>query len=210
VGVTATVPLPAGPCPDGAFYCGTADIAGYGAATWNMFLTGVTISQTSCGSSYTAITEFTLASDGSILVVDEGGPVCGPGKGAAGYFSEGPNAYGHPNHPHGTWAVDTAGSTGSSPGSADRAPTICSPPGRTSPGVTPARSGPERRDHPGRRRHARLADHPHHCRGPAARCLPGGCLPAAGRPAACERGHRLNDDRSRPGWPSDRDPVRAG
>jgi len=144
VGVTATVPLPAGPCPDGAFYCGTADIAGYGAATWNMFLIGVTISQTSCGSSYTAITEFTLASDGSILVVDEGGPVCGPGKGAAGYFSEGPNAYGHPNHPHGTWAVDTAGSTGSSPGSADRAPTICSPPGRTSPGVTPARSGPER------------------------------------------------------------------
>ena len=81
-----------------------------------------------------------LAGEGFMFFTPSGGP----GKGAAGYFSEGPNAYGHPNHPHGTWAVDTAGSTGSSPGSADRAPTICSPPGRTSPGVTPARSGPER------------------------------------------------------------------
>lgn len=110
--VTTTGPLPAGPCSNGAFYCGTADIAGYGAATWDFFLTGVTISQTSCGSTYTATTDFTLASDGSTLVVNEGGPICGPGKDAAGYFSEGPDAEGHPNYPFGTWTVDTADSTG--------------------------------------------------------------------------------------------------
>ena len=109
--VTATSLLPAGPCANGAFYCGTADIAGYGAASWNFFLTGYTISQTSCGSTYTATTDFTLA-DGSTLVVNEGGPICGPGKDAAGYFSEGPKAYGHPNYPDGTWTVDTADSTG--------------------------------------------------------------------------------------------------
>jgi hypothetical protein len=109
--VTAKGTLPAGPCANGAFYCGTANIAGYGTASWNFFLTGVTISQTSCGSTYTATTEFTLA-DGSTLVVNEGGPVCGPGKDAAGYFSEGPKAFGHPNYPFGTWTVDTADSTG--------------------------------------------------------------------------------------------------
>ena len=110
--VTATGTLHAGPCSNGAFYCGTANIAGYDAANWNFFLTGVTISQTSCGSTYTATTDFTLASDGSTLVVSEGGPICGPGKDAAGYFKEGPNSFGHPNYPFGTWTVDTADSTG--------------------------------------------------------------------------------------------------
>jgi hypothetical protein len=109
--VTATGTLPAGPCANGAFYCGTANIAGYGAASWNFFLTGYTISQTSCDSTYTATTDFTLA-DGSTLAVNESGPICGPGKDAAGYFSEGPKAYGHPNYPYGTWTVDTADSTG--------------------------------------------------------------------------------------------------
>lgn len=111
-GVASTVPIPAGPCSNGAFYCGTANIAGYGTATWNFYLLGYTISQTSCGSTYTATTDFTLASDGSTLVVNESGPICGPGKDAAGYFKEGPNAEGHPNYPYGTWTVDTADSTG--------------------------------------------------------------------------------------------------
>lgn len=110
--VTATSRLPAGPCSNGAFYCGTAGIAGYGAASWNFFLTGVTISQTSCGSTYTATTDFTLDSDGSTLAVNESGYICGPGKDAAGYFSEGPKAFGHPNYPYGTWTVATADSTG--------------------------------------------------------------------------------------------------
>ena len=59
----------------------------------------------------------------------ESGPVCAPGNDAARYFAEGPNAYGHPNYPHGTWTVDTADRAGSSPGSPGRAPTRYSPPG---------------------------------------------------------------------------------
>ena len=110
--VTSTGTLPAGPCSNGAFYCGTANIAGYGAASWNFFLTSVTLSQTSCGTTYMATTEFTLASDGSTLVVNEGGPVCLPGKDAASFFKEGPKAFGHPVYPKGTWTVDTADSTG--------------------------------------------------------------------------------------------------
>ena len=69
--VTSIATLPsakAGGCLSGAFYCGTANIAGYGAADWNAFLTGVTIVPTSCGTTYTATTEFTLGSDGSTFV----------------------------------------------------------------------------------------------------------------------------------------------
>ena len=100
--VTGTVTLPTG-CATGAFFCGTADIAGYGAASWNFFVTNVTLSQTSCGTTYTATTDFTLASDGSTLVVNERGYVCLPGNDGAGWFAEGPHAYGHPNYPQGTW-----------------------------------------------------------------------------------------------------------
>ncbi len=113
--VTATMPLPVtqkGACSNDAVYCGTADIAGYGAASWNLYLTGLTPSPTSCGSTYTATTDFTLTSDGSTLELNESGYVCGPGNDAAGFFSEGPNAYGSPNYPFGTWTVDTANSTG--------------------------------------------------------------------------------------------------
>lgn len=109
--VSATVPLPA-PCSNGAGLCGTANIAGYGVASWNWSLTDLTLVQTHCGSTYTATADFTLASDGSVLVLTESGYVCGPGKDAAGDFNEGPKAFGHPNYPHGTWAVDTAESTG--------------------------------------------------------------------------------------------------
>lgn len=118
--VTSTNTLPAakaGGCSTGAFYCGTADIAGYGSATWNFYLTGVTVVPTACGSSYTATTLFTLASDGSTLAVDESGPICAPGLNGNGYFKDGPTAYGHPNYPSGTWVVDTADSTGQFAGS---------------------------------------------------------------------------------------------
>ena len=109
--VTATGPAPAGPCSNGAFFCGTATIAGYGAASWNFYVTGVTVIQTSCGSTYTATTDFTLA-DGSTLVVNESGYLCGPGTDANGYFKEGPKALGHPYDAYATWTVDTADSTG--------------------------------------------------------------------------------------------------
>src|SRR4029453_12184579 len=97
----------AGGCSNGAFACGTADIAGYGTASWNLFVTSATADLSSCGSTYTAMTEFTLASDpGSTLVLDESGNLCGPGKDAAGYFKEGSKEYGHPFTFVGSWTVD--------------------------------------------------------------------------------------------------------
>ncbi|MFL5861184.1 MAG: hypothetical protein ACJ780_10425 [Solirubrobacteraceae bacterium] len=68
--------------------------------------------QTSCGSTYTATTDSILTADGSTLALNESGDLCGPGLNAAGYFSEGPNAYGHPNYANGNWTADPAGSTG--------------------------------------------------------------------------------------------------
>lgn len=113
--VTATETLPAGPCSNGAYICGTATLAGYGAASWDLYPTAYTPSVTPCGSSYAATTYFTLANDpGSTLVVDEAGSFCGLGHdGAAyrGYFNEGSKAYGHPFAIVGGWTVDPA-STG--------------------------------------------------------------------------------------------------
>jgi hypothetical protein len=113
--VTWTGTLPAGPCSNGAYICGTAKIAGYGAATWNFYVTGNTNDFSPCGSTYTATTYFTLVSDpGSTLVLDEGGSLCGLGHdGAAyrGYFYNGSKAYGHPFEIVGSWTVDPA-STG--------------------------------------------------------------------------------------------------
>lgn len=112
VSFTYTLPFEkAGGCSNGAYYCGTADIAGYGTASWNFYVTGLTVSQTSCGSTYQATTDFTLASDpGSTLVLDEAGPICGPGLDANGYFKEGSTAFGHPNSILGSWTVDPASS----------------------------------------------------------------------------------------------------
>lgn len=113
--VTSTRTLPAGPCANGAYICGTANVAGYGAASWNFYVTGITIVPSACGSTYTATTDFTLVTDpGSTLVVDESGSLCGLGPdGAAyrGYFAEGSKAFGHPFAIVGSWTVDPA-STG--------------------------------------------------------------------------------------------------
>ena len=114
--VTFTGTLPAGPCLNSAFFCGTANIPGYGAATWNVGnVTNPVISDTPCGTTYTATTDFTLLSDpNSTLVLDENGNICGAGhEGAAyrGYFAEGPKAFGHPYTIVGSWTVDPA-STG--------------------------------------------------------------------------------------------------
>jgi hypothetical protein len=112
---TFTITRPSAPCSNGAFICGTADIAGYGAASWNFFTTSSTSVDSPCGSTYTATTEFTLVSDpGSTLVVDESGSLCGLGHdGAAyrGYFNQGSKAYGFPFEIVGSWTVDPA-STG--------------------------------------------------------------------------------------------------
>jgi hypothetical protein len=107
--------LPSGACSNGAYSCGTASIAGYGAASWNLYVINNTNVPSSCGSTYAATTYFTLASDpSSTLVLDEGGSLCGLGHdGAAyrGYFAEGSKAYGHPFAIVGSWTVDPA-STG--------------------------------------------------------------------------------------------------
>jgi hypothetical protein len=105
--VSATQTLPAGPCSNGAFFCGTANLAGYGGASWNFYVTSTTPVPSSCGSSYTATTEFTLAGDpGSTLVLDESGPLCAPGNDGAAFFKEGAKAYGHPFTIVGSWSVD--------------------------------------------------------------------------------------------------------
>jgi hypothetical protein len=110
--VTFTGTLPAGPCANGAYLCGTANIAGYGAATWDFYTTSSTGVYSRCGSTYTATTYFTLVSDpGSTLVVDESGSLCGLGHdGSAyrGYFNEGSKAFGHPFEIVGSWAIDSA------------------------------------------------------------------------------------------------------
>jgi hypothetical protein len=93
-------------CPQGI--CGSANIAGYGAATWTADVTSVTSVSSEC-LSYTATTTFTLASDGSKLVLDENGLGCGPGN---SLNTPTPKAFGVPLDINGSWTVDTADSTG--------------------------------------------------------------------------------------------------
>lgn len=113
--VTGTLTRPSGGCSNGAYVCGTAEIAGYGDATWSVYVTGNTDVVSPCGSTYQAQTDFTLASDsGSTLVLDESGDLCGLGHdGAAyrGYFAGGSSDFGHPFAVVGNWTVDTS-STG--------------------------------------------------------------------------------------------------
>jgi hypothetical protein len=113
--VTSTQTLQAGPCANGAYICGQANLAGYGDATWNMFITGYGPEYSGCGSTYAATTFLTLSSDpASTLVLDETGNLCGLGHDGAAYrayFVQGPQAFGHPFTIVGTWTIDAA-STG--------------------------------------------------------------------------------------------------
>jgi hypothetical protein len=98
---------PAGPCSNGAAICGTANLAGYGAASWDFYFTGFMPGPTACGDTYSAEDFFTL-SDGSTLALAESGNICYPGKDGAGFFSA-PfgTSYGGPINFNGTWTVDT-------------------------------------------------------------------------------------------------------
>ena len=82
--VSAPTRLPA-PCSNGAFVCGTANLAGYGAASCSILFNDFTVVQTSCGSTYTDATiYFTLDSDpGSTLVLNDSGNFCFPGNDGA-------------------------------------------------------------------------------------------------------------------------------
>ena len=112
---SSTQTSPEGLCANQAYICGTANLAGIGTATWNMFITGFGPDYSACGSTYSATTYFTLSGDpASTLVLDEAGSICGLGHdGAAyrGYFAEGSKAFGHPFAFVGNWTVDPA-STG--------------------------------------------------------------------------------------------------
>ena len=100
--VTATVPKPQ-PCADGAFFCGTANITGYGSANWSFTLTALT--QEGTCASYSADVRFVLA-DGSTLALSENGSACGPGASNLSHASA--NSYGHPGTADGAWTVDSA------------------------------------------------------------------------------------------------------
>jgi hypothetical protein len=113
--VTAKDPAPK-PCPNGEFLCGTADIDNYGAAAWTFTLTSLTVEGT-CDT-YSATVTFELADD-SMLVLNENGIACGPGKSNLSNASS--RSFGHPADVSGNWTVQTAdgrftGLTGSGSG----------------------------------------------------------------------------------------------
>ena len=95
-----TLRRPAGPCVDGAFRCGEAEIAGYGAADWSFFITDFTVVSLSCVE-YTAITTFTLADD-SLLALVEAGADCSPGK---SLLKTPPTSWGNPESATANWQV---------------------------------------------------------------------------------------------------------
>jgi hypothetical protein len=93
-------------CSGPAAACGTANIVGYGTASWDLIITGFTpTSPTSA--SYSATTDFRLT-DGSTLEVNESGVITTP----YGYTAQPGTAFGHPNRIAGQWTVVTANSTG--------------------------------------------------------------------------------------------------
>ena len=89
-------------CPNGDYLCGTANIAGYGAATWNYFVVEATLTppSTTCGT-YQADSMFTLASDGSTLTLSESGVFC--------FVSHPSKGFGNPNYITGTWTASGTG-----------------------------------------------------------------------------------------------------
>lgn len=98
--VTGTTTKP-NPCPNGAFFCGTA-ATNLGPADWTFTLTSLTVSV--CDT-YTATVTFQL-SDTSTLVLNESGTACGPGKSNLSNASA--NSYGHPGDATGRWTVQSA------------------------------------------------------------------------------------------------------
>lgn len=95
-------PKPKPPCPTTAF-CGTASIAGYGAATWTFDPTPTMTVSSACFA-YTAETTFRLLSDGSTLVLNENALACAPGNSVAP-----PQSFGDPLYSkNSSWTVEAA------------------------------------------------------------------------------------------------------
>lgn len=87
-------------CPDGAYLCGEAVVAGFGPAEFRWFLVSFEPVSASCGD-YTAIVTFTLR-NGSMLTLDEAGRDCGPGNSFSSYPL---HSYGQPQTANGSWVV---------------------------------------------------------------------------------------------------------
>jgi hypothetical protein len=101
---------PPKPCPTTTF-CGSANIAGYGAASWTLNALSTTPASGPCpygppafvsDFTYTATTTFTLLSGGGTLVLDESGLVCAPGNSA----SAPAQSRGFPEYAMSSWTVD--------------------------------------------------------------------------------------------------------
>ena len=110
--VKANRPKPSD-CPNGAFLCGAATIAGYGPAVYSFFLTSLEPVPEACdapnGSSaaglYSAVTVFVLAENG-MLSLEESGIVCGPGFSLTA--PGGRVSFGNPVQGTGEWEVASA------------------------------------------------------------------------------------------------------
>ena len=110
--VEGTTPRPE-PCPDGAFICGTATIAGIGSGEYRFFLTSLNPVPDACvdpsgshtGGAYTATITFSLG-DGSQLTLSEVGVVCGPGLSLTA--PGGARSFGNPVDGSGKWEVKDA------------------------------------------------------------------------------------------------------
>ena len=98
--VDAKLTRPDTPCPDGAFRCGEALVAGFGVAEWRLFFISFAPVSDSCGQ-YEAIVTFMLT-DGSTITLSETGTVCGPGK---SFFATPPFSWGNPDRATGSWEV---------------------------------------------------------------------------------------------------------
>lgn len=83
---TSTGTLSAGPGSNGAVVCGTAKIAHFGAASWDLFSAGSPVidPQNPFCAIYPQTADFTLLRDQkSTLTLDENDTVCGPGLNGA-------------------------------------------------------------------------------------------------------------------------------
>jgi hypothetical protein len=102
--VSATNPKLA-PCQNGAVFCGSATIAGHGVATWSWSLNSLTSTTDPNCDNYTGAVTFMLG-DGSTLVLNEGGSVCGPGNSLVAQLNA--PAVGNPAYASGNWTVASA------------------------------------------------------------------------------------------------------
>jgi hypothetical protein len=99
-----------------AFACGTAQIDGYGPASFTFILNSFAPTSSPGCFSYSAVDLFALSDSISTLSLNEAGTVCGPGFSAVAQ-PPGSNENGHPGFGTGSWSVGTA--TGRFSGLAD-------------------------------------------------------------------------------------------